>query len=87
MGLLYKQNHQYKEAIKEFKKAKAHFIHDKKSYMYNKSSREINSSIYAMRHENEITKMDISLAHGNINGKNAEFAGFEDNGPHSTLQL
>ena len=80
LGLLYKQNHQYKEAIKEFKKAKAHFIHDKKSYMYNKSSREINSSIYAMRHENEMIEMDISLAHGNINGKNAEFAGFEDNG-------
>ena len=51
-----------------------------KSYMYNKSSREINSSIYAMRHENEMIEMDISLAHGNINGKNAEFAGFEDNG-------
>ena len=68
MGVLYKLDHEYDKAIKEFKKSKAHFMADKKSYYYKKSSREINSSIYAMRHQNDVIDIQVFQAHGNVNG-------------------
>jgi len=80
MGILHKLDHEYDKAIKEFKKSKAHFIIDKKSYYYKKSSREINSSIYALRHQNDVADVQVFQAHGNVNGNNAEFAGFEQDG-------
>ncbi len=80
-GSMLKQNGNYKEAILEFKKAKAHFIHNKENFFYVKSSREINSTIYAMRHQSlinqDITIKNLDL---NVNGYNADFAGFENNG-------
>ena len=45
MGVL-KLDHEYDKAIKEFKKSKAHFMGDKKSYYYKKSSREILDSCH-----------------------------------------
>ena len=77
MGILYKLDHEYNKAIKEFKKSKAHFMADKQNYYYKKSSREINSSIYAMRHQHDVSDIQVFQAHGNVNGNNAEFAGFE----------
>ncbi len=80
-GEMLKQNGNYKEAILEFKKAKAHFIHDKENFLYSKSSREINSTIFAMRHRDLINEdITINSLDQPINGYNADFAGFENNG-------
>ena len=76
MGILYKLDHEYNKAIKEFK-IKSSFYGDKQNYYYKKSSKEINSSIYAMRHQQDVSDIQVFQAHGNVNGNNAEFAGFE----------
>ena len=81
LGTILKQLKNYPEALLEFKKSKAHFIHEKNNFFYHKSSREINSTIFAMRHNEQINEeMVISPLPKPINGYNAEFAGFEDEG-------
>jgi hypothetical protein len=81
LGELLKYNGQYKEAIFQFKKTKAHYVHDITNFFYKKSAREINSCIYAMRHK-ELMNDAITLQpmSGNVNGYNADFGGIEDNG-------
>ena len=80
-GEMLKQNGNYNDAILEFKKAKAHFIHDKENFYYIKSSREINSTIFALRHRDQINKnIVINPLAQPVNGYNADFAGFENNG-------
>lgn len=81
LGEMLKHQGKYKEAILEFKKAKAHYIHNKNNFYFLKSSREINSTIYAMRHSDLINEdVKVSKITGSVNGYNADFAGFEDNG-------
>ena len=81
LGTILKQLRNYPKALLEFKKSKAHFIHEKNNFFYLKSSREINSTIFAMRHNEQINEeMVISPLPKPINGYNAEFAGFEDEG-------
>jgi len=81
LGQMLKQNGNYKDAILEFKKAKAHFIHNKDNFYFAKSSREINSTIYAMRHADiVIGGLNIYSLNEPINGDNADFGGFEYNG-------
>ncbi len=81
LGEMFKQQKKYKLSILEFKKAKSHYIHNKKDFYFKKTSREINSTIYAMRHSEDIDQsIKLSRLPRPINGTNADFASFEENG-------
>lgn len=81
LGKLLKQKGEYKKALLEFKKAKAHFIHQKTNFYFIKSSREINSTIYALRYvELKNNEIELSPISEPVNGYSADFAAFEDKG-------
>ena len=47
LGLMQKQNGKYDDAIETFKRGKKKYLKDKKSYLYTKSAREVESCLWA----------------------------------------
>ena len=73
LGLMQKQNGKYDEALTTFKKAKKKYYKDKKGYFYQKSKREIQSTLWAK--SARIDSLDVSVEQlpETVNTKNSEF--------------
>lgn len=72
-GLMQKQNGKYEEAIATFKRAKKKYYKDKKGYLYQKSKRELSSTIWAK--SSMIDTADVSFLRlpETVNTQNSEF--------------
>jgi tetratricopeptide (TPR) repeat protein len=78
LAMMQKNNADYKEASKSFKRAKSLYSKNKKEYIYLKSDREIASCNWANRSKNEINA-DCSVTNlgDKINTTQAEFSAFQ----------
>lgn len=73
LGLMQKQNEKYAEAIETFKLAKKKYTKDKKSYLYLKSKRELESCLWAKSAQKDSTEHIIQALPQTVNSPNAEF--------------
>lgn len=73
LGLMQKQNGKYEEAIATFTKAKKKYSKNKKSYPYEKSKRELESTLWAKSALLDSAQLIIEPLPETINTKNAEF--------------
>lgn len=73
LGLMQKQNGHYDSAIETFKKAKKKYYKDKKSYLYLKSKREIESCLWAKSAIRDTNEVDFRRLPETVNTKNSEF--------------
>jgi tetratricopeptide (TPR) repeat protein len=72
-GLMQKQNGSYDAAIETFKKAKKKFTKDKKSYMYLKAKRELESCLWAKTALKDTANVVFSRLPETVNTTNSEF--------------
>lgn len=73
LGLMQKQNGKYEEAIETFKLAKKKYYKDKKGYLYQKSKRELESTIWATSAMIDSTDGDFLRLPETVNTVNSEF--------------
>lgn len=73
LGLMQKQNGRYELAIETFKNCKKKYVKDKKSYLYLKSAREVESCLWAKSALKDTSKLIFSALSDKINSKNSEF--------------
>ena len=73
LGLMQKQNGKYAEAIETFKLAKKKYFKDKKSYLYLKSKRELESTIWATSAIIDSEDGDFDRLPETVNTVNSEF--------------
>lgn len=73
LGLMQKHNGKYDEALETFKKAKKKFYKDKKSYIYLKSKREIESCLWAKSAIKDTAAVLFSSLPETVNSKDSEF--------------
>ena len=72
-GLMQKQNGSYDAEIETFKKAKKKFKKDKKSYMYLKAKRELESCLWAKTALKDTADVLFSRLPETVNTQNSEF--------------
>lgn len=72
-GLMQKQNGKYPEALETFKKAKKRYYKDKKSYLYQKSKQEIQSTLWAQSALKDTLDVSIEPLPETVNTQNSEF--------------
>lgn len=72
-GLMQKQNGRYEAAIETFKKAKKKYVKDKKGYLYQKSKRELESTIWAISARLDSEDGDFDRLPETVNTVNSEF--------------
>ncbi len=72
-GLMQKQNGSYDAAIETFKKAKKKFTKDKKSYMYLKAKRELESCLWAKAAVKDTADVVFNRLPETVNTPNSEF--------------
>ena len=72
-GLMQKQNGRYEEAIETFKKAKKKYVKDKKSYLYQKAKREMESTLWATSALIDSEEGDFDRLPETVNTVNSEF--------------
>jgi tetratricopeptide (TPR) repeat protein len=73
LGLMQKQNGKYEEAIETFKRGKKKYLTDKKSYLYLKSAREVESCLWAKSAVKDSSKVEFIHLSDKINSKDSEF--------------
>lgn len=73
LGLMQKQNGKYEEAIETFKKAKKKYAKVKKSYLYEKSRRELESCLWAKSAIKDSSDLLINRLPETVNTPNSEF--------------
>lgn len=73
LGLMQKQNGKYEDALETFKKAKKKYYKDKKGYLYQKSKREIESTLWAINNVIDTLDLNVEKLPKTINTPNAEF--------------
>ena len=73
LGLMQKQNGKYKVAIETFKLAKKKYYKDKKGYLYQKSKRELASTIWATSAILDTEIGDFDALPETVNTVNSEF--------------
>lgn len=73
LGLMQKQNGKYEVAIETFKLAKKKYFKDKKSYLYLKSKRELESTIWATSAIIDSEEGDFDRLPETVNTVNSEF--------------
>jgi len=73
LGLMQKLNGRYEEAIETFKTAKKKYLKDKKSYLYLKSAREVESCLWAKSSLKDTSKVILTHLSDKINSKDSEF--------------
>jgi tetratricopeptide (TPR) repeat protein len=73
LGLMQKQNGKYDEALTTFKKAKKKYYKDKKGYLYQKSKREIQSTLWAKSAMVDSLGVSVEQLPETVNTKNSEF--------------
>ncbi len=72
-GLMQKQNGKYAEAIATFKRAKKKYYKDKKGYLYQKSKRELTSTIWAKSALIDTADVIFTRLPETVNTANSEF--------------
>ena len=72
-GLMQKQNGKYDDAIATFKLAKKKYYKDKKGYLYQKSKRELSSTIWAKSALIDTADVEFSRLPETVNTQNSEF--------------
>ncbi|MFK7785835.1 MAG: tetratricopeptide repeat protein, partial [Crocinitomicaceae bacterium] len=73
LGLMQKQNGKYDEAIETFKLAKKKYYKNKKGYLYKKSKRELESTIWATSAMIDSEEGDFDRLPETVNTVNSEF--------------
>jgi tetratricopeptide (TPR) repeat protein len=73
LGLMQKHNGKYDEALETFKKAKKKFLKDKKSYLYLKSKRELESCLWAKSAIKDTAKVNYLRLPETVNSFDSEF--------------
>ncbi len=73
LGLMQKQNGKYDAALETFKKAKKKYYKDKKSYLYQKAKREIESTVWAKSALRDTLDVTITQLPETVNTPNSEF--------------
>lgn len=73
IGLMQKYNGKYDLAIETFKKCKKKYLKDKKSYLYLKASREVESCAWAKSAIKDTLKLDFFRLPETINTPDSEF--------------
>lgn len=73
LGLMQKQNGKYDEALETFKKAKKKYYKDKKGYLYQKSKREIESTVWAKSALRDTADLKLERLPETVNTPNSEF--------------
>jgi tetratricopeptide (TPR) repeat protein len=73
LGLMQKQNGKYDAAIETFKLAKKKYAKDKKSYLYLKAKRELESCLWAKTALKDSTSYQITQLPTTVNTPNSEF--------------
>lgn len=79
-ALMVKQNGNYEQAIDLFKKAKNLYSKDKKSYLYLKAKRELESCLWAKSYVQPIADFITSPLPATVNSENSEFGHSISNG-------
>lgn len=72
-GLMQKQNGKYDDAIETFKLAKKKYAKDKKSYLYLKAKRELESTLWAKSANKSENDLILSQLPTTVNTPNSEF--------------
>ena len=73
LGIMQKHNGKYDEALETFKKAKKKFYKDKKSYVYLKTKRELESCLWAKAALKDTANLIFSRLPETVNTKDSEF--------------
>ena len=73
LGLMQKQNGHYDDAIETFKRGKKKYLKDKKSYLYLKSAREVESCLWAKSALKDSSKVEFLHLPDKVNSKDSEF--------------
>ena len=73
VGIMQQYNGKYDEAIETFKRCKKKYLKDKKSYLYLKSNREIESCLWAKSALKDTAKVDFFRLPESINTPDSEF--------------
>jgi tetratricopeptide (TPR) repeat protein len=73
LGLMQKQNGKYAEALETFKKAKKKYYKDKKSYLYLKSKREVESLVWVQSALRDTAELVYDRLSETVNTPNSEF--------------
>ena len=73
VGLMQKHNGKYDEAIKTFKDAKKTYYKDKKGYLYQKSKRELTSTLWAKSNSIDTANGEFFRLPETVNTNNSEF--------------
>ena len=80
IAIMQKYNGKYEEAIETFKRCKKKYLKDKKNYLYLKSSREIESCLWAKSAIKDTAKLIFSRLPESVNSKDSEFGHTIHNG-------
>jgi tetratricopeptide (TPR) repeat protein len=72
-GLMQKQNKNYSKALETFKLAQKKYKSDENSYLYKKSTREIESCDWAIKNLPDSLEIFVSTLPNTVNSTNAEF--------------
>lgn len=73
LGIMQKHNGKYEEAIETFKKAKTKFNKDKKSYIYQKAKREMESCLWAKSAIKDTAQVNFVHLPETVNSYDSEF--------------
>jgi len=73
LGIMQKHNGKYEQAIETFKKCKKKYVKDKKSYLYLKAAREVESCLWAKSAIKDTSAILFSNVSSKINTKDSEF--------------
>ena len=72
-GLMQKQNGKYSEALSTFKKAKKKYYKQKKSYLYQKAKKEVESTAWAKSSKIDTAEFVFEQLPTTVNTQNSEF--------------
>ncbi len=72
-GLMQKQNGKYSEALSTFKKAKKKYYKQKKSYLYQKAKKEVESTAWAKSSKIDTAEFVFEQLPTTVNTRNSEF--------------
>jgi len=83
LAMMQKQNGDYKEALRNFKKFRTKAKKDKEGYFFRKCETEIDACTFVLNQRLDSAGLQVSRLHEPINSKNADFAAFA--GPDQLL--
>lgn len=73
IGIMQKHNGKYEQAIETFKRCKKKYLKDKKSYLYLKASREVESCLWAKSAIKDTAKLEFTRLPETVNTPDSEF--------------